>query len=237
MSITFLTGNSANMLPVFREDAGEGQQHGQGAHNPHRVVDSDSTRQWGERDAGEPVDFRLAMQQYEGLQRELSTLSQSKSHTSRRSKSGRKRGLTAERQSQQQSDYSAAGPPVDDREVETPRDENRDAEKDEVNEEESDFELTTFLRDGHFEKRVDGASAKKVGVVFRNLIGETPLVSGISKSPNKKNSRRSWSHNDDCQNLTIRNNWNIRPGPLQDSLTICSVSSSIWFSRYQEKAY
>lgn len=129
----------------------------------------------GERAVGEPVDFRTAMQEYEGLQRQLSNLSQSKSHTSRRSarsgaqKRGLKKTLTSERANQRQSQYS--GPPVDDREVETPIEDDREPEKDEVNEGESDFQLSTFLRDGNFEKRVDGASAKKVGVVFKHLTG------------------------------------------------------------------
>lgn len=40
-------------------------------------------------------------------------------------------------------------------------------EKDEDN-----FELDEFIREGHFEKRKDGRSAKKVGVVFKNLTVE-----------------------------------------------------------------
>jgi hypothetical protein len=34
---------------------------------------------------------------------------------------------------------------------------------------EGDFELDEFLKDGHFEKRRAGRSAKKVGVVYKNL--------------------------------------------------------------------
>lgn len=33
----------------------------------------------------------------------------------------------------------------------------------------ADFELDQFMKEGHFEKRVDGQSAKKVGVIFKNL--------------------------------------------------------------------
>jgi ATP-binding cassette subfamily G (WHITE) protein 2 (SNQ2) len=32
-----------------------------------------------------------------------------------------------------------------------------------------DFELGDFLKDGHFEKRQEGRTAKKVGVVYKNL--------------------------------------------------------------------
>ena len=37
---------------------------------------------------------------------------------------------------------------------------------------EDDFQLGDFLKDGHFEKRQEGRSAKKVGVVYRNLTVE-----------------------------------------------------------------
>lgn len=47
----------------------------------------------------------------------------------------------------------------------------------EEKQDEDDFELDEFIREGHFEKRKDGRSAKKVGVVFKNLtvegVGET----------------------------------------------------------------
>jgi ATP-binding cassette subfamily G (WHITE) protein 2 (SNQ2) len=36
-------------------------------------------------------------------------------------------------------------------------------------EKEDDFELGQFMQEGHFEKRKDGESAKKVGVVYKNL--------------------------------------------------------------------
>jgi ATP-binding cassette subfamily G (WHITE) protein 2 (SNQ2) len=32
-----------------------------------------------------------------------------------------------------------------------------------------DFELGDFLKDGHFEKRQEGRSAKKVGIIYKNL--------------------------------------------------------------------
>lgn len=47
----------------------------------------------------------------------------------------------------------------------------------EENDDDDDFELDEFIREGHFEKRKDGRSAKKVGVIFKNLtvegVGET----------------------------------------------------------------
>lgn len=47
----------------------------------------------------------------------------------------------------------------------------------EEKDDDDDFELDEFIREGHFEKRKDGRSAKKVGVIFKNLtvegVGET----------------------------------------------------------------
>jgi len=36
-----------------------------------------------------------------------------------------------------------------------------------VKEEADDFQLDEFMREGHFEKRTEGRSAKKVGVVYK----------------------------------------------------------------------
>ena len=45
---------------------------------------------------------------------------------------------------------------------------------------EEDFELGPFIREGHFEKRTEaGSSAKKVGVVFKNL-----TVKGVGSTAN-----------------------------------------------------
>lgn len=47
-------------------------------------------------------------------------------------------------------------------------------------EKEADFELGPFIKEGHFEKRTEaGSSAKKVGVVFKNL-----TVKGIGSTAN-----------------------------------------------------
>jgi len=117
------------------------------------------------------------------LRREISSVSRTKSRQSRRSNrsvgqiSGFRKILTGQRSNQQQSEHAEADPPIDDRDVEAQADDYGDDEKDEENDEEAgDFHLTEFLKDGHFEKRVEGASAKKVGVVFKHLTGLSSLV-------------------------------------------------------------
>lgn len=44
-----------------------------------------------------------------------------------------------------------------------------DVEASPKDKEEGDFELSEFMKEGHFEKRTEGRSAKKVGVVYKNL--------------------------------------------------------------------
>lgn len=170
------------MLPVFRRTAEDGDLRNPPLHNerPHVQEDGESSDanndgNWGERDTGGPVNFRVAMQEYEEMRRELSHISQSKSHTSRRSnRSGNRKFTLKKIVSGGNRGQPEAEPPVDDRDIETPPGERMDEEKDEekdVDEDVGDFQLTEFLRDGHFEKRVEGVSAKRVGVVWKNLTG------------------------------------------------------------------
>lgn len=100
---------------------------------------------WGERDVGGPVNLREAMQDYEEMRTELSHLSRARSNT-----------LTKK--------TSRASNARTDLESQPTHDEPENGEEDE-----DTFELDKFLKDGHFEKRERGASAKKVGVVYRNL--------------------------------------------------------------------
>ena len=122
---------------------------------------------WGERDVGGPVNTQSAFSEYETLRKELTNLSLQRTK-SRDTLATRTRPTSLWRSrtsitrprtvsTRRQSDLT-----LDDTKSETgpePEDEAED-----------DFELGGFLRDGHFEKRTpDGASAKKVGVVWKNL--------------------------------------------------------------------
>jgi len=112
--------------------------------------DADRSGTWGERDAGAP-DERRAVEEYEELRRELTNLSKTKSKErplSRAETSATRRTKT------------------------TTNDEEAGAE-----EKGDDFELGSFLGEGYFEKRKGNSSAKKVGVVYKNL-----TVEGVGSS-------------------------------------------------------
>lgn len=123
---------------------------------------------WGERDVGGPVSHRVAMEDYEDMRRELTRLSHSRS----RSVTGPELGglfrtvTTRSRKSENNVVQRAESTnPDPDGEVE------KELEADDALEKhEEEFALGPFIREGHFEKRTeDGGSAKKVGVVFKNL--------------------------------------------------------------------
>lgn len=122
---------------------------------------SDELREgtWGEHDVNVPDEGR-AMQDFEILRRELTGISRTRSRASQATR-GTKRTASRPRPPSSGKDdiESRAGDP----------------EKDEKDDE--DFELEEFMREGHFEKRKDGRSAKKVGVVFKNL-----TVKGVGAS-------------------------------------------------------
>jgi ATP-binding cassette subfamily G (WHITE) protein 2 (SNQ2) len=125
-------------------------------------VDNNGT--WGERDCGGPVNLRSAMVEYEEMRRELTTLSRSR--TSKSNKSNAERGSRLRRTSTAGTRRSRATSNA--RNEADPDLEAQDAEKPEE-EDGEDFELDEFLKDGHFEKRQAGKSAKKVGVVYKGL--------------------------------------------------------------------
>ena len=114
------------------------------------------------------MSHRVAMEDYEAARRELSHLSHAKSKSSVRSDRGglmrtiTNRSMRAEHPSRQRTRSSERIDTLPDGEDLEAGDAQGMAEK--------DFELGPFLKEGHFEKHTDtGASAKKVGVVFKNL--------------------------------------------------------------------
>ncbi|KAI9876194.1 MAG: hypothetical protein M1830_007061 [Pleopsidium flavum] len=136
---------------------------------------------WGERDVGGPVSHRMAMEDYEQLRRELTQLSQTRSRSSTRTeKGGLFRNVTGRSTKSRRtvgSRNQRTGSVIDDASVIEGEDlEAGDAAT--AAEREEEFELGDFIRDGHFGKRTGrGESAKKVGVVFKNL-----TVKGVGAS-------------------------------------------------------
>lgn len=117
---------------------------------------------WGERDTGGPVSQRVAMEDYEAMRRELSSLSHESPELKRTNTSRSRRSYRAQSRRRRSSGgaLSASTNAID-------------VEKDDAEgmaEEDPEFELGPFIQEGHFEKRTNtGASAKKVGVVYKNL--------------------------------------------------------------------
>lgn len=163
-------GRDGTRVPLHNVD----DHHGERRHQPEEASGSstgvntpadDGT--WGERDIGGPVNFRNAMINYEEMRRELSNLSRSRTSKSIPRRPGssalKKVSSAASRRSLSRRSMTAGNGAQTDPDIEAQDDEKP------VEEEEDDFELGVFLKDGHFEKRQEGRSAKKVGVVYKNL--------------------------------------------------------------------
>ncbi|KAI9711691.1 MAG: hypothetical protein M1828_001802 [Chrysothrix sp. TS-e1954] len=132
---------------------------------------------WGERDVGGPVNTTMAMEDYEVLRRELTNLSAKRSRSSLKEK--RSKGSLREKQSRTSLRDNALTKTISGRSGRSHRtpirtrtqatEKSEDEEIDAGDEDVEDFPLDEFMREGHFEKRTDGRSAKKVGVVFKDL--------------------------------------------------------------------
>ncbi|KAL6715305.1 ATP-binding cassette transporter snq2 [Lecanora helva] len=126
---------------------------------------------WGERDVGGPVSHRVAMEDYEAMRRELSHISRTRSKsTTRGDDLGLKRTKTSRSFRSNRLKLQRTESSIDDPKglYDGAALEAGDAEG--MAEAEKEFELGQFIKEGHFEKRTDtGDSAKKVGVVFKNL--------------------------------------------------------------------
>ncbi|RDW72004.1 putative ATP-binding multidrug cassette transport protein [Coleophoma crateriformis] len=123
---------------------------------------------WGERDVGGPVNFREAMIEFEDMRRELSHLSQTRSHRTEKSSALRPKPASALRKVLTGASRKSIGDGAD---VEV-QDDDEKVEREGKDEEDEGFALDSFLKDGHFEKRTSGRSAKKVGVIYKNLTVE-----------------------------------------------------------------
>lgn len=135
---------------------------------------------WGEEDVG-GFDQEEAARQFEELRRNLTQLSRNRSRDSsgltfRRSSTLSRvpTGRSLDRPATRRTTSSVLSVPDGSPETSsTEKAENVDLEAGEEKkaeeEEEDELELDQFLREGHFEKRTESGSAKKVGVVFKNL--------------------------------------------------------------------
>lgn len=127
---------------------------------------------WGERDIGGQVSQRLAMQDFEELQHELTTrLTTTRSHAAASQKSAKSRRGDSffQRMVSRASGRSkaATGPAADE---EAGSEDDGEEEADDNSTTVNEFPLEQFMRDGHLEKRTEsGESAKKLGVVFKHL--------------------------------------------------------------------
>ena len=147
--------------------------------SPHEAATPDNASlrnedgTWGERDIGGPVYRDDAMADFEEMRKELSRLSmqrtRSRASTTNRERLGLDRTLTSRRARTQRTHTASAISATTDEDIEA---------RDGVVEEDTDFDVGAFLKDGHFEKRTEaGESAKKVGIVFKNL-----TVKGVGAS-------------------------------------------------------
>ncbi|OAL06701.1 hypothetical protein IQ06DRAFT_354679 [Phaeosphaeriaceae sp. SRC1lsM3a] len=119
---------------------------------------------WGERDGGR-LNTRTAADDLNVLREELASLSRTRSAGAQ---SERNDGLfkTISRKSTRQ---NAPQSERNDGLLRTITDDEPGDIGAVAAEKEDDFELGEFMKEGHFEKRKDGESTKKVGVVYKNL--------------------------------------------------------------------
>ena len=114
---------------------------------------------WGEADVGR-IDTRTAAEDLEVLRNELSALSRTRSQTARGTLSRRSTRQSRDVQRRESAAHTEGSTVEDEEEGDNGA---VAAEKDD------DFELGDFMREGYFEKRKDGQSAKKVGVIYKGL--------------------------------------------------------------------
>lgn len=139
-----------------------------------QATDSRRDGTWGESDTGMTTEA-AAKEYYESLRQDLNELHKSRTAESRATRatsrgarsqsrasriSRRGSAATAQRIASRASRRSGAVQAED-------SDEEVDAEG--ADESDDDFELGEFMREGHFEKRTDGVSAKRLGVVYEGL--------------------------------------------------------------------
>ncbi|KAK8054005.1 ABC-2 type transporter-domain-containing protein [Apiospora saccharicola] len=122
------------------------------------AADPSADGTWGERDVG-GFNEQEAKQEFEALKNNLNQLQRTRTQETQASRVGTTQSRGDKALSRTQTRQSAAASHTTD---------FTDLEAGE-GDGDTDFELSEFMREGHFEKRTDDGSAKKVGVLYKNL--------------------------------------------------------------------
>ena len=153
------TANESDSTQVEQESAEPS------SHRESRIVSG----LWGERDVGGPVDPAAAMEDFEELRKQI-TKSKSKQSLSKQKSKQSLKNTKSKASLRDNAITKTFSGPTRTRTQGTAMTSETDVEAaEEAEEEEEDFPLGEFMREGHFEKRTEDHSAKKIGVVFRNL--------------------------------------------------------------------
>ena len=165
-----------NRQPANQWHRGDPESNADRLHEPHSTEDVEDIHAanvsgtWGELDVG-GFDQARAAEEIEALRRNLTELGRTRSKDTQLSlnrtisnRSGLNRRQTGR--------GTLSRPATAQTGRTTSIDETEDAanvEAEAGQEEEENFELEQFMREGHFEKGSEAGSAKKVGVVYKNL--------------------------------------------------------------------
>ena len=150
-------GQAAQVPLHYPDDSGERPSNHEKSSDPS--VSGESTGNdgtWGERDAGGLVDSRA--EDYDEMRRTLTNLTRTQTRRTEKSIVSHQISHSHSRRYTSTMDGSQPLDATEDVEATT----GPDAD-------EEDFPLGDFLKEGHFEKRTDGRSAKKVGLVWKHL--------------------------------------------------------------------
>lgn len=134
-----------------------------GSNSSEESSDRGNEGTWGESDVG-GFNERSAVHEYEALKGNLLQLQRTGSRASQASKSAAELARRGSRGTTTEHGLTRSSTPAADTNPESqPTDADRGPEN------EDDFQLADFMRQGYFEKRTEDGSEKKVGVIYRDL--------------------------------------------------------------------
>ncbi|KAM0718631.1 hypothetical protein Q7P37_005702 [Cladosporium fusiforme] len=162
--------DTGSLPPQNAWHSGDAHEDASRLHPPHEPAESqesiDRSGTWGEKDVG-GINEQDAMKDFQNLRSDLTNLERSRTQETQRSLKRTASGASAMRQKSK----ASARPQTSHTNRETEGDGTDiggDLEAG-ADDKEDEFELDQFMREGHFEKRTEGQSAKKVGVIFKDL--------------------------------------------------------------------